>query len=186
MKYTVVSSAEFTYPDIWDYPSSACSADTFSARGGYASFQILFGERTDASLALSFGDLPAGVTPEVYTLFPVQVERNHAIEEEQRKPHYPERVAPYYLYDCLRPFDGSLEITGGVGGLYVALKIDKDAVPGVYTASLTADGTAIPVTLTIYAASVPAETLKMIHGFSPRPLKDFHGADFGTEAYFRL
>jgi len=38
MKYNVVSSVEFTYPDIWDYPSSAQVIDTF-APGGNLLFQ---------------------------------------------------------------------------------------------------------------------------------------------------
>ena len=109
MRYTAVSSAEYTYPDIWEYPSAAQSADIFSARGGYASFQLLVDGLTAPEAEITFEGLPAGTEPEVYTLVPVTVERNHGIEPEARAPHYPERVAPYELYDCLRPFDGTLE-----------------------------------------------------------------------------
>ncbi len=31
MRYTVVSSAEFTYPDLFDYPSASAAADVFAA-----------------------------------------------------------------------------------------------------------------------------------------------------------
>ena len=32
MKYTVVSSAEFTYPDLFEYPSASASIAVFAAR----------------------------------------------------------------------------------------------------------------------------------------------------------
>ncbi|MBO4931814.1 MAG: hypothetical protein J6I42_06485 [Clostridia bacterium] len=165
MKYTVVSSVEFTYPDIWDYASSSQVIDTFAARGSYATFQILLGDRASADVSVSVTGLPAGADAEVYTLTPVQVERNHGISPEQQQPHYPERVAPFWLYDCLRTFDGTLDLTEGVGGLYVSIKIDRDAEPGDYTAVMTVDGTDIPLNLKIYRAVLPDETMKMIIGY---------------------
>ena len=186
MKYNVVSSAEFTYPDIWDYPSSAQVIDTFAARGSYASYQILLGDRADAAVSVSFGELPAGVAPEVYTLTPVQVERNHGIAPEQIQPHYPERVAPYWLYDCLRTFDGTLDLTEGTGGLYVSLKIDRDAEPGDYETVMTVDGTDIPLKLKIYRAVLPEESMKMILGYHAGICAKYHGVEYGSDEYFRL
>ena len=186
MKYNVVSSAEFTYPDIWDYPSSAQVIDTFAARGSYASFQLLLGERTDAAVSVSFGRLPDGAVPEVYTLTPVQVERNHGIEPEQRQPHYPERVAPYRLYDCLRTFDGTLDLTDGAGGLYVSIRIGRDAEPGDYETVMTVDGTDIPLKLKIYRAVLPEESLTMIHGYAAGTCAKYHGVEYGSDEYFAL
>ena len=186
MKYTVVSSAEFTYPDVWEYPSSAQTIDTFSARGGFASYQVLFADRADAAVSVSFGDLPAGTVPEVYTLTPVQVERNHGIAPEQYQPHYPERVAPYWLYDCLRTFDGTLDLTEGVGGLYVAIRIDRDAEPGDYATVMTVDGVDIPLNLKIYRAVLPEETMTMIHGYAAGTCAKYHGVEYGSDEYLAL
>ena len=186
MKYTVVSSAEFTYPDVWEYPSSAQTIDTFAARGGFASYQVLFADRADAAVSVSFGDLPAGAVPEVYTLTPVQVERNHGIAPEQYQPHYPERVAPYWLYDCLRTFDGTLDLTEGVGGLYVAIKIDRDAEPGDYATVMTVDGVDIPLNLKIYRAVLPEETMTMIHGYAAGTCAKYHGVEYGSDEYLAL
>ncbi|MBQ4592890.1 MAG: DUF4091 domain-containing protein [Clostridia bacterium] len=186
MKYNVVSSVEFTYPDIWDYPSSAQVIDTFAARGSYATYQILLGDRASADVSVSFGELPAGVAPEVYTLTPVQVERNHGIAPEQRQPHYPERVAPYWLYDCLRTFDGTLDLTDGAGGLYVSLKVDRDAEPGDYTTVMTVDGTEIPLNLKIYRAVLPDETMKMIVGYNAGTCAKYHGVALYSDEYFAL
>lgn len=186
MKYNVVSSAEFTYPDVWDYPSSAAEIDVFSARGSYATYQLLLGELDSDKVSVSFDGLPNGAAPEVYTLTPVMVERNHGISPEQYAPHYPERVAPYMLYDCLRPFDGTLDLTNGTGGLYVSVKIDRDAIPGDYTATMTVDGTKIPLKLKIYRATLPEETMKMILGYSAGACAKYHGVDYGSDEYFAL
>ncbi len=186
MKYTVVSAAEFTYPDVWDYPSASAAAETFAARGSYACFQILLSGLASSQTEVTFGELPAGAAPEVYTLTPVMVERNQGIEPEQYAPHYPERVAPYQLYDCLRPFDGTLDLTNGVGGIYVSIKIDPEAQAGDYSSVVRVNGTEIPLKLKIYNAAVPEETLKIIVGFSSEKCAQYHGVPLGSPEYYAL
>ncbi len=186
MKYNVVSSAEFTYPDLWDYPSAAQTVDVFGARGGFAAFQLLLGGCESDSVCVSISGLPAGTEAELYTLVPVYVERNHLLEPEQFEPHFPERIAPYWLYDCLRPFDGTVQLTDGVGGLYVAIRIDKDAIPGDYTGTVTVNGTDIPLTLKVYRATVPEETLKVIVGYDSEVCAKYHGVEHLSDDYFAL
>ena len=186
MKYTVVSSAEFTYPDIWEYASSSAAIDAFTARGTYAAFQVLFGDLDAPEMEIGFEGLPEGTAAELYTLRSVMVERNQNIGEDQRQPHYPERVAPYRLYDCLRTYDGTLDLTEGYGGVYAAIKAEKDAQPGVYECVMTANGVRIPMTLQIYAAVLPEETLTMIHGFSGGAVCKFHGVESGSPEYAAL
>ena len=187
---TVVSSAEFTYPDRFAYPSSAPSADVFTVRGTCASFQVLLRGLESPALDVSFRDLPAGVTPEIFALKSVPVEQNINIPEKDFKPHWPERAAPYRVYDCLRDFDGTVDIEGEEkqGGIYVCLHAGRDAEPGVYSFSLILNGTEIPVKLEIYAARLPEETLKIIVGYSRMPLSSpaFHGLIPGTPEYDAL
>ena len=187
MKYTVVSAAEFTYPDIFDYPSSAECADVFAARGGRAAFQVLIsGLAETCELSVTFEGLPTGVVPEVYALRSVMVERNHGLEPEKFAPHYPERVAPYRVYDCLCPFTGKLTTENGVGGLYVALYIPECAEPGSFDARMTVGDTVIPLTLQIYGCTVPEESLKIIVGFSQKAVADYHGVAAKSEEYYAL
>ena len=181
MEYRVVSAEEFTYPDLFDYASGASAVDAFAARGSYAAWQLLL--RGEGEITVSISGLPAGVTPEIYQLVPVPVEKNIGIEPEQRKPHFPERVAPFYVNDCLRPINGPVAFRGGRCDLYFALKITKDAAPGVFHPVLTAGETTVPVTLQIYAATVPEETLTIIMGYSRGPLEKFHHLTPGTPAY---
>ena len=132
MRYTVVSSAEYTYPDVWEYATSSREIDVFAALGSYATFQVLLGDRDDARVTVTLEGLPNGCQAEVFTLTPVQVEKNHNINPENYQPHYPERIAPYWLYDCLRPFDGTLDLCDGVGGVYVSLPISTNTAVGDY------------------------------------------------------
>lgn len=187
MKYTVVSAAEFTYPDIFDYPSSAESADVFAARGGRAAFQVLIsGLDGKCELPVTFEGLPAGVEPEIYALRSVMVEKNFGIEPEEFTPHHPERVAPYRVFDCLCPYDGSLTPEKGVGGLYVALYVPESAQPGEFNARMTLGDTVVPLTLQIYGCAVPEESLKIIVGFSQKAVVDYHGVAAKSEEYYAL
>ena len=66
MEYSVVSSAEFTYPDRFQYASSSGSMDVFAARGGYACCQLLLRGLEKPHIEVGFGSLPEGVTPEIW------------------------------------------------------------------------------------------------------------------------
>ena len=63
MQYIVVSSAEFTYPDLFDYPSASSAVDAFSARGTYAAWQVLLRGLDSPEADVRFEGLPEGVTP---------------------------------------------------------------------------------------------------------------------------
>ncbi len=185
MEYIIVSSAEFTYPDLFDYPSASASIDIFAARGSYACFQVLLRGLLSPEVSISFRGLPEGVAPELYSLRSVMVERNQGIPEEERKPHWPERIAPFRVYDCLRTYDGTVDVEGAEmqGGLYVALKIGRDAAPGAYDFATIINGREIASRLQVYSVRLPEETLKLIVGCSRAPLETFHHLSPGTEAY---
>lgn len=225
MRYVIVDSAEFTYPDRMDYSTATKCILLDAPRNAYATFQMLISGLqpnhkkenwlpraiyTDPALqkqaALGFPrvdgisiktDLPYEI--EWYTLVPVTVEQNHAIPLETAKPHFPERVAPYRVYDCLRPFDGTLDVGVGDGrvpdtdiaGLYGAIRIPADATPGTYTASVeiaAGEETAtVPVLLTVYQATVPQEeTLTVIQGYNASGVAKYHNVVQGTEECGRL
>ena len=224
MRYTVVDSAEFTYPDVWEYSTASDAVMLDTPRGTKATFQILLGGLheeyrvknwlpksiyhdptllQDAEIGFPrmggisvTTDLPFPV--EWYSLVPVTLEQNYNLPEEYRKPHHPERIAPYRLYDCMRPFDGSLDVgvadgrknDTDIGGLYGAVEIPADAAHGSYAASITvtvhAESITIPVQLQIYSVTVPEETLKIVQGYSPDRTALYHGVTYGSEEFYAL
>lgn len=183
MKYTVVDSSEFTYPDITEYASSSEKAEVFSAKGSYATFQVILSGLEPNGIA----DIKAiGFEPEIYSLYPVHVEGNPGIAPENFKPHFPERKAPFCLYDCLKPYDGTLTVTNGVGGIYVAVRIDSDAEAGILKGSLEIDDISIPVEIEIFDVTVPEETLKVIMGYSRGCVAQYHNVKYGTPEFDEL
>ena len=101
---------------------------------------------------------------------PIFVESTFNIKKENYRENYPEREAPYYLYDCYRPFNGFLILTDGFGGLYLSVKVDKDAEVGFIKGSvkIKADGETveIPVSIEVFKAIVPDTTISLINGYS--------------------
>ncbi|MBR4942048.1 MAG: hypothetical protein IKZ19_08625, partial [Clostridia bacterium] len=224
MRYTVVDSAEFTYPDQWNYQSSSESVLLDTPRGGYATFQILLDGLTAdhckenwipetvydesevlKSAAIGFPrrggvslktDLP--YETEWYALVPVTVEKNHDLKPEEQKPHFPERIAPYRVYDCLRPFDGTLDVgvadgrtpDTGIAGIFGAVVIPADAEPGEYSAKVEItvgeETVTVPVMMKVYKAVVPEETLKIIQGYNAGAVAKFHKVDFKSREFEEL
>lgn len=183
MKYTVTDSSEFTYPDIWEYKSASDRADIFGARGGYATFQLLLdGLDSDGVIDVS----AEGFTPEIYSLYPVYVEANRGLNEDNPLEHFPERKAPFYVYDCLMPYRGTVKTDNGRGGLYIAIKIDKDARPGITEGFIKAGDVTVPVRIEVYSAVVPDETLKIIMGYNRGCVAKYHNVSFDTPEFTAL
>ena len=101
MRYIVVDAAEYTYPGEWNYQSAANAVTLDTPRRTYAATQILLSDVPDeGKISVKTEGLPFSC--EIYGLYPVNVERNEGIAPENRAPHYPERIAPFLVYDCLR------------------------------------------------------------------------------------
>ena len=225
MRYVVVDTAEYTYPDRWEYPTASDSVALDTPRGTHATFQILvnglFADHIkenwlpdaiykDAAILkqsrLGFPrmsgveiktDLPFEV--EWYSLVPVTIEQNYGLAEADIKPpHFPVRQAPYRVYDCLRPFDGTLDVgvcdgrehDTDIGGIFGAIQVPANATPGTYTATVDitagAQSVSVPLTLTIYKARVPDESLTIIQGYNQACVTNYHGVRYGSDAFYAL
>ena len=224
MRYVVVDSAEFTYPDRFEYESASERIVIDAARGSYATFQILIDGLTPDRVKENW--LPESIyksdelieqaklgfprvgevsvssnlpfSTEFFSLVPVTVERNHNLAPENFKPHFPERVAPYRVYDCLRPFDGTLDVGvgdgrspyTGIAGIYCSVEIPESAVPGEYSGAIGitvgCERVEVPIALTVYKALVPEETLKVIQGYNMGAMARYHGVEYGSDEFYAL
>jgi hypothetical protein len=193
MQCTFVSAAEFVYPDVHQYRSGADRADLHAARGSYACGQLLLtalpGDRVPVSTSL-LGDLRE-LACEWYEMVPVHVEGNPGLTRENAVPNCPNRWAPFDLYDCLKPLESTLAPRDGTAALYFALPIARGAAPGTHRGAVQIAGNGwqadVPVTLTVHAATVPAEeSLRLIVGFSSAQVAQYHGLTPGSPEHREL
>ncbi|WP_244918934.1 hypothetical protein [Paenibacillus dendritiformis] len=146
MKYEVYSANEWLYPDSEIAHPYAHSVSLASARGSYASCQILFnGVPANASIAWTFQPrgkrrLPGSV--EVYQLLDVQVNENTDVDVStipagSPAPPYVTRQAPFRVYDALRPVKDRYASRAATEAAYLCWPIPVSAHPGLYEGELT-------------------------------------------------
>ena len=188
LNYKVVESYEWTYPDIDfnKYGSGSDQINIISAKNSYATVQILLKNvPADGKMNVTINGLD-DFDSNIYELYPIYVESNPFLNQENVLPHFPERWAPYYIYDCLKPFTGNLKVVDGVSGLYLSFYISADAAHGIYNGSIKINEIEIPIVINVYNATVPAETLKFINGYSQGHVAKYHGVEYGSEKWNEL
>ena len=183
MKYVCIDPTMFVYPDIAEYAGSSDAISVLTPRGSYACAQILFTDVPGDTLSVD----TEGISAELYEMVSVHVERNEGLDENNARPHQPERKAPFDVYDCLKPVNnGTLSAKNGVCGLYLAVKIERDAQPGVISGSVRAGGISVPVTVEISPVTVPEESLVMILGYSRGKVCSYHHVEENSPEFERL
>lgn len=183
MRYTCIDTAEFVYPDITEYQSGSQDIRILAVRGSYACAQILFSDADTTALSVK----ATGWSPEIYEMVAIPVECNLDIDETNATPHMPEREAPYEVYDCIKPCDGTLyPDANGVCAVYFSEWIAKDAVVGVRKASVTVGNITIPVTVEVSPVVVPDETLSVIMGYSRDRVCTYHHVEANTPTFEEL
>ena len=183
MRYTCVDTTEFLYPDVTNYQSGTDSIRILTPRGSYASAQILFSEISAKSLNIRF----EGFSPELYEMVPIFVEENHLLDETNSHPHIPERKAPFYVYDCLKPARNSVATDeNGVSAIYFSEKIPSDAEVGIRYGKIIVDELEIPVEIEVSSVTVPDESLVMIQGYRRDRVCDYHNVEEDTAEFEEL
>ncbi len=183
MRYRCVDSAEYLYPDVTEYKSGSDRIDILSPRGSYACAQILFYEGCGSiSVACE------GWQPEIYEMKAIPVERNSqdTVTEEKRLPHMPERIAPFWVYDCLKPYGGSLSFREGACAVYFSMWIPTDAQPGIMEAKIRAGQWEIPVRIEVSRAQVPEESLAVLLFYNQKNVCSYHHVEPGSAVFEEL
>lgn len=183
MNYTCVDTAEFLYPDITEYQSGTDSIRILTPRGSFASAQILFWDVSEKDLKVSF----EGFNPEVYEMVPIFVEENHLLDESNSTPHIPERLAPFYIYDCLKPIKNSISADeNGTFAIYFSEKISSDAEVGIRYGKIMVGDAEIPIEIEVSPVVVPNESLTMIQGYSQDCVCKYHKVEPDTDEFDAL
>ena len=183
MRYRCIDPSEFVYPDITDYESASDRISVLTPRNSYACAQVLFTDIPDETLEIR----TEGFSAELYQMVPVHVERNQGLDENNMRPHQPERIAPYDVFDCVKPIrNGVFSVEYGVCGLYLSAKVEKDAEPGVINGKIVAGDTEIPVSIEVSPVTVPEESLVMIVGYSRGCVCEYHHVKADTPEFEQL
>ncbi len=183
MKYVCIDTSEFVYPDITQYKTGADSVKVLVPRGSYACAQILFYDVSATTLKVEAVDW----SPEIYEMVAIPVERNEFLDENNSCEHVPERVAPFEVYDCLKPCKDTVTVdANGVCAVYFSEKIELDAEPGVRHAAIRVLDTVIPVEIEVSPVAVPEESFSMLMGYSQQAVCTYHNVEFDSEKFKEL
>ena len=205
MRFLVVSSDEYTYPDIEAYQSAANAISLVTDRNSFATAQVLlFDVPGDGNLEAAC----EGMDAELYSLMAIPVEAPtedklqqlkskfrlfkdyYHMDAERRRPHVPERDAPFMVFDCVKPYDGHVDLYQGVGGFYVSVPIPADAKPGFMTGRLIikarGESAAIDIRIHVLPAVIPGETVTVVNGYRQHIVCRYHGVEMDSPAFEAL
>lgn len=185
---------EFFYPDT---PLAALpnTLYTATARNGRPGVQLLLKTGETALRA----DLESDAfTAEFFCMQAVPVEYNTgdgsqqggAMVLEQRpaqKPAYATRLAPFWVYDCLRPApDGTIEATAGVAALYLCLVPRPGLKAGTHAARLRLGGYSCLIQVRVYDVKILQDTFPVTNWFSLEAISRCHKLEKDTPAFYEM
>lgn len=185
---------EFFYPDT---PLSALpdALSLAAPENGRPGVQLLV--RTDAD-ALQAVLQSAHYDAEFFCMKAIPVEYNTGDGKEQggamvlerqsaQKPWYATRLAPFTVYDCLKPApDGRIETENGIAALYVCLVPKADAPVGACGAVLTLGGYSCALRIRRYGVTIPQDTFPVTNWFSVEAICRMHRVARGTPEFYEM
>ncbi len=177
MEFKVIDSSEWAYPDRWDYASAADCYKGYANRGSYATFRVVVkGFAGALRVSLDGAD--------IYEEVAIPVEDNPNFENGFM-PHFPERVAPFLVYDCLKPYGGKIEKKHTVTSIYIAYKMGDSDLSSALILADDEGEVKIPVSVKAMAP-LPSETLKIAMGYCPSEVMKWHSLEPRSEEFAEM
>ncbi len=185
---------EFFYPDM-DLGALPSSLRLVTARNGRASFQLLL-EAEEADLPICL-EAP-GFSVEYFSMLDVPVEYNTGDGSEQggamvlerrptEKPAYATRLAPFRVYDCLRPLDQPCSSArAGRHALYVCLSPRPETPAGTYKLDFQLGAYHCRLELQVYDVEIPLDQFPVTNWFSVDAICRFHQVERGSQAFYDM
>ncbi|WP_418972548.1 DUF4091 domain-containing protein [Allofournierella sp.] len=199
MEQTVFEGAisareEFFYPDTarGPLPAGLRLAMPLNGRPGV---QLLLAAGKSAVKAALESD---SFTPEFFAMKAVPVEYNTGDGTQQggamvlaerpgEKPAYATRLAPFWVYDCLKPAPtGEIEPENGLAALYVCLCPKPGLAAGEHTAVLRLGEYRCTLRVRVYGTAIPQDAFPVTNWFSQEAICRFHGVEKGTPAFYDM
>lgn len=166
MKCVALRNFEWAYPDVTDYKTAKEIAEFSAFSGGYAAFQIFItGAAGEAAVE---GDC------DIFEEIAIPVEKTIPFANDVTGEHFPERQAPFRVYDCLKPYSGKITPEEGNACIYVRIFTEKEGiVNGTVTVKDSRETVRIPYKITVIGKK-PEETLKSVMNFGIHSVAKYH------------
>ncbi len=168
MKYIVCRNFEWLYPDKTEYKTASEGASFSALAGGYAAFQIFLSEVSSDGVEVFCEGA------ELYEEVAIPVEANPGFESLSE--HFPERTAPFRVYDCLKNYDGRIMPENGIAAVYIAIPVpvSADKVEGTVRLADGKDELSVPYSI-IVKGKLPRETLQIVMDIGLWNIWKYHG-----------
>lgn len=178
MKYIVCRNYEWLYPDVTEYKTASEKAEFSALSGGYAAFQIFLSEVSGEKITVKCDGA------EIYEELAIPVESNPGFEKPSE--HFPERIAPFCVYDCLKAYDGAVTPQNGIAALYVSIKVpdNKSEINGNVEITDGEDTAVVPYKISV-KGKLPEETLKIVMDMGLWNIYKYHNVK-SPEEYLEL
>lgn len=185
---------EFCYPDMPMGPLPR-TLRLAMPRNGRPSVQLLLRteeDQVDVSLESD------AFTPEFFCMKAVPVEYNTGDGREQGgamvleqppsvKPSYATRLAPFTVYDCLKPAPaGVIEASNGCAALYMCLCPRSGIAAGEYGAVLRMGSYCCRLSIRVYDTEIPQDTFPVTNWFSLDAICRCHGLQKNTPEFYDM
>jgi hypothetical protein len=199
MPYQVLTANEWLYPDRAVPSAGSRSISLATARGARAASQVLVqadkpGQPVSCAYQCDAG--AEGLQPEIYQMVDVAVSQNTGpvgflVKEGESAQGYVTRLAPFRVYDALKPWEDGVEMRGERMAIYVIFRAPVHANPGRCQGRLVLavgrERAMIPVSLEVMPATVPAQgQLAVTNWFNVQSMATRHGLALWSEGHWAM
>ncbi len=201
MRWQTYDANEWLYPDTDIALDGTRDIVLEAARGTSVGYQILW-EELPSDAELSWEWVSGGgehslrsEAVEMFQLVDAKVSENtgpdYSTVPVGTPADYVTRLAPFRVYDALRPVGRAFRVGGSKTALYVCFRIDEALPPQNYLGELSFEiggqRAALSVRLEVFAAVVPQrETLALTNWFSLGNIADRHGLEKNSEPFWAM
>ncbi|OME85251.1 hypothetical protein BK120_12100 [Paenibacillus sp. FSL A5-0031] len=198
MNWQIFDVNEWVYPDTELSNAGARSINLETARGTYIGCQILLEglpSNTEITWEYVSADSEFVKNTSMYQLIDVQVNENtgpdYSTVPVGTPADYVTRLAPFRVYDALKPVGEEFQARAEKDALYVCWKVDESANPHQHVGELRfhIDGNSyvVPVEIEVFKAKVAKEeTLSITNWFSFGNIAKWHNLEKWSEPFWNM
>lgn len=200
MKGYITQLEEWVYPDT-EVAEIKDLQEVKVPRNGIKGIQLIL-EVEDQSAKVILEESEA-VQGELFYMIDVPVEHNTEDSTAQDgnfviekalavKPDYCSRLAPFRVYDCLKPvgYGDELEVKNNRLPIYVCFKPGHDAKAGTYEMRISIESTTgteeLSFRIHVLDTVIPSESLSITNWFSIDNMATYHNAEYGSPEHLRM